>query len=310
MAGEPSRREQAIELREAGYSTSQIREAMGLRSGGGALRRWLKDVPPPEWTKRPRAKDDLREKAIALRRQGWSYREIREVVPVSKSSLSLWLRDIDLTEEQYDRLVLMRHKSRTAAGRTIQARRVARRQATIGHACSQVTHLAESELFVAGIAAYWSEGSKAKPWRPSDRVTFMNSDADLICLFLRWLELVGVTRDRLIFRVSIHETADLEAAHRYWMAVVEAPADQFRRAVIKRHKPLTKRKNVGDDYHGCLTVNVRRSTELYRQIEGWWLGIVGALDTVNQFRRGVTGSTLGFGPRSGGPNPPAGASDV
>src|SRR5437016_6249903 len=94
MADQPSRREQAIALRNAGHSTSQIREAMGLRSGGGALRRWLKDVPPPEWTERPNAKDDLREKAIALRREGYSYREIREQVPVSKSSLSLWLRDV------------------------------------------------------------------------------------------------------------------------------------------------------------------------------------------------------------------------
>ncbi len=29
------------------------------------------------------------------------------------------------------------------------------------------------------------------------------------------------------------------------------------------------RKNIGEGYHGCLRVDVSRSCELYRKIEGW-----------------------------------------
>ena len=29
------------------------------------------------------------------------------------------------------------------------------------------------------------------------------------------------------------------------------------------------RKNTGDDYHGCLRIDVLRSASLYRKIEGW-----------------------------------------
>ncbi len=100
----PARREQAVQLRLAGLSRSQIADAMGLRSGGQALSRWLRGVPPPEWTRRPRAKDDLRAQAVAMRKEGRSYREIRDVVGVSKSTLSLWLRDVPLTEEQQQAL--------------------------------------------------------------------------------------------------------------------------------------------------------------------------------------------------------------
>ena len=57
-------RERAIQLRLDGLSLAQIAKVLGYRSTGGALHRWLKDVPPPEWTKRPKAKDDLRERAI------------------------------------------------------------------------------------------------------------------------------------------------------------------------------------------------------------------------------------------------------
>lgn len=44
---------------------------------------------------------------------------------------------------------------------------------------------------------------------------------------------------------------------------------QFRRPTLKRHNPVTVRKNTGDGYRGCLRVEVRRSARLYREIEGW-----------------------------------------
>jgi hypothetical protein len=137
--------------------------------------------------------------------------------------------------------------------------------------------VAESELFVAGVVAYWAEGAKAKPWRADEWFTFINSDPQMITLMLRWLDLVGVARDRLILRVSIHESADVEAAEAFWRQLVGVGEDQFRRSTLKRHNPRTARKNVGVDYHGCLIINVRRSTELYRQIEGWWSGIIGSV---------------------------------
>ena len=129
---------------------------------------------------------------------------------------------------------------------------------------------------MAGVVAYWAEGSKAKPWRQGEQVDFINSDPDMIRLFLRWLALLGIGNERLVFTVSIHESADVPAAERYWASVVGSDA-QFRRPVLKRHNAKTVRKNTGDDYHGCLVVYVRRSTELSRQIAGWWTGIVGSL---------------------------------
>jgi hypothetical protein len=273
-------KQRAIELRRQGLSRSQIALALGLHSGGQALSRWLKGVPPPEWTRRPNAKDELRDRAIELRKQGLSYREIRDELHVSKSSLSLWLKEVVLTDEQEERLIDLQRISRTRAGRTIQARRLARQLDTVELARSQVRDLAESELFVAGVAAYWAEGSKAKPWRPGERVEFCNSDPHLILLFLRWLDLLGVGRDRLVCKVMIHETADVSAATGFWQGLTGLPTEQFRKPFLKRHNPKTKRKNRGENYHGCLTIYVRRSTELYRRIEGWWLGVSDAVGSL------------------------------
>ena len=170
-------------------------------------------------------------------------------------------------------------EERKVAGRarTIEAlrgRRKARQEHTSKAAESQIQELAESELFVAGVVAYWAEGAKGKPWSRSPSVLFVNSDSGMIRLFLAWLQLLGIGPERWAFRVSIHESADVEAAVTYWAGVVGVPASQFQSPSLKRHNPKTVRKNVGADYHGCLIVTVRRSTELGRQIAGWFEGLV------------------------------------
>jgi hypothetical protein len=167
--------------------------------------------------------------------------------------------------------------SRARIVEALRGRRKARQEHTRKAAESQIQELAESELFVAGVVAYWAEGTKSKPWTASQRVTFVNSDPGMIRLFLAWLQLLGIGPERRSFRVSIHESADVEAAVTYGAGVVGVPASQFQSPSLKRHNPRTVRKNVGANYHGCLVVTVRRSTELGRQIAGWFNGIVAAL---------------------------------
>jgi hypothetical protein len=55
-------REQAIALRLAGKSIREIKEALGPVSNE-RLTEALRGTPPPAWTLRPKAKDDLRDQA-------------------------------------------------------------------------------------------------------------------------------------------------------------------------------------------------------------------------------------------------------
>ena len=73
----------------------------------------------------------------------------------------------------------------------------------------------------------------------------MNSDPGLVRFFLRFLEAAGVDRDDLIFRVCIHENADVEAAQRFWVEATGVSPPQFRSPTLKRHNPKTVRMNVG-----------------------------------------------------------------
>ena len=109
---------------------------------------------------------------------------------------------------------------------------------------------------------------KSKPWRRDDRVVVINSDVRLLGIFLRFLQSCGIDRGAPSYRLSIHESADAEAAAQWWQAALGIPADRFQRPTLNRHQPKTARYNTGNDYHGCLIINVPRSRELYWRIEG------------------------------------------
>ncbi|MEU1010277.1 hypothetical protein [Streptomyces sp. NPDC005890] len=244
-------REQALALRRAGYSLRQIRDELKIYNND-ILNQLVKGEPPPEWTKRPRAKDDLRARARELRLQGWTYDQIEAELGCSRSSASLWVRDLPRPE----------------------------RRRTPEEAASIARKGWEEKLRIRD-----EERQRTKEDKPYDRrenVTFVNSDPGMIKVFLAWLDLLGVERERLRFTVMIHETADIGAAERYWADLVGATLDSFNKTAVKKHNPKTVRKNTGDNYRGCLVIKVRKGAELYRRIEGSWYGIVEAARDADQ----------------------------
>ncbi|RKN37353.1 hypothetical protein [Streptomyces hoynatensis] len=263
------RRRQAVALRRAGLSRRQIAERLGIPPDH-TLTTLLAGEPPPAWTRRPNAKDDLKAKARELRRAGRTYDEIVAALGVAKSSVSLWVRDLPKPVRPRARMREM-SEARWGPYREVQE---ALREATRLSGRNEAGRLTDRELFLVGVALYWAEGSKSKPYRRQERVVFINSDPGMIKVFLAWLRLLRVDRDTLGFRVSIHETADVAAAERFWADLAGIEPSALAKTSLKRHKPATVRKNTGQDYRGCLVISVNRSADLYRRIEGAWAGIV------------------------------------
>ena len=269
-------RERAVALRREGLSRRQIRDRLHV-DNNDILNRLLEGEPPPEWTKRPNAKDDVRERARELRLQGWTYDQIQVELGCSKSSISLWVRDLPKPERREPS-----EQAKLAARKRWEhelAIRDEERQRTKEAAARDIGTMTDRDLFVAGVALYWAEGTKDKPYDRRENVIFVNSDAGVIKLYLAWLRLLGVDHDRLKYRVMIHITADVEGAKRYWADLVGVDVSQFQKTTIKKHNPKTVRKNVGDTYRGCLVIRVAQGTDLYRRIEGWWAGMVSGITT-------------------------------
>ncbi|MCU1587426.1 MAG: hypothetical protein JWN31_919 [Frankiales bacterium] len=227
-----------------------------------------------------RRKDYERSVAEELRRQGWTYDEISEELVVSKGSLSLWLRSLPRpAPKQRVRMGPTSEQRRAwalASWAPKLAEREIERQTVTGAAAAGVGALTERELELVAVTAYWCEGSKSKPWRLQERVTFINSDPGVIDVFLRWLRAIGVPEENVQPGLSIHESADVDEAHRVWAERIGIPVERFSAPTLKRHNPRTVRKNTGDDYYGCLVIRVRQGRLLYQRIAGAWQGIVEA----------------------------------
>jgi transcriptional regulator with XRE-family HTH domain len=217
----------------------------------------------------------MQARARELRLAGKTYDEIVAELGVAKSSVSLWVRDLPKPRKTAEELRAM-NEARWEPHRRTQAEL---RQQTKEAAASEIGRLTDRELFLVGVALYWAEGTKSKPHRREERATFVNSDPGVIKVYLAWLALLGVEPSRLRFAVMIHESANVADAERYWADLVGVDVTVFGKTTLKKHNPKTVRKNTGDAYRGCLIVRVAKSADLYRRIEGWWCGIVGAEPT-------------------------------
>lgn len=259
-------------LRREGLSRRQIRERLKV-SNNDILNRLVAGEPPPEWTKRPNAKDDLRAKARELRTQGKTYDEIQLELGVSKSSVSLWVRDLPKPPPRRTGAEQARLAGRKRWDHELRVREIERQQTKLA-AGREIGALSDRDLFLIGVSLYWAEGSKSKPHALREAVIFVNSDPNVIKVYMAWLALLGIERERLDFRAMIHESADVVGAERFWAELAGIDVSAMSKTTLKKHNPKTVRKNIGDDYRGCLVVRVRGAADLYRRIEGWWYGIV------------------------------------
>ncbi len=216
-------------------------------------------------------KAEEKQQAIKLRRQGLSYNEILTRVPVAKSTLSVWLRDTGLSKRQQQRFSLSRKIAQEKAQEACRRIRTEKEAKIIGAAKQEIGCISRRELWIIGTILYWAEGSKQKAHNVSQKVSFNNSDPQMILLFNRWVqEICGRKKSELTYSIYIHRTADLNKVKAFWEALLETKIEKI---YFKDHQPRTNRKNIGDDYRGLLRIDVQKSTDLNRRIKGWIIGI-------------------------------------
>jgi hypothetical protein len=113
-----------------------------------------------------------------LRRLGLSYGEIMELIPVKKSTLATWCRDVKPTDKQVE---AMRIRTGSIAGipRDTQRKRPAEIEQIRSRARDQVPTLINEPLWVAGTILYWAEGAKTQR-----HLSMANSDPRALRLFI------------------------------------------------------------------------------------------------------------------------------
>lgn len=216
-----------------------------------------------------------RDRARELRARGMSMNEIVSQLGVSKASVSLWVRDIVLTEKQRARLT-----KRGFSISAIEKRRVnriantqKRHRTVIDGAKEAIPSLSKHELLLVGAALYWGEGGKTN----TGMARISNCDPQVIKIMMRFFsEICEVPPEK--FRGHIHTFSHLSAqkAEKYWSEVSGIPLKQFYKTYSK---PSIASKNKKDSTPFGTFAIYACDTTVFLTIKGWIerLGELGAL---------------------------------
>jgi len=217
-----------------------------------------------------------KEKANLLRKEGLSYSEIADAIPVSKSTLSLWLRDISLLPSQLKRLKQKSVANQKLGSQTIKKARLEKTNKLIISARNDIPKISNHNLWLMGIMLYWAEGSKQKRHNIGQRVIFHNSDKLMIKLYLKWLlDCLKIKRANIDFEIYSHDNIKYKEDEvvNYWSKATGFNTKSFDKIYYKKDKKNEYRKNQEDGYYGLLRVIVLKSTDLNRTIQGWVEGV-------------------------------------
>ena len=209
---------------------------------------------------------EIKTRALSLRKQGKTYSEIQEMLgPLPKSTLSGWLKMIELTEIQ-KKHIQQKIINRSALGRqkggwTNHKKRLARISAIQMKAKKEYAFLSGDRLFLVGIALYSAEGS-----RKIERFQFMNSDPFLIKIMLKWIRIFGtVSFKNIKARLYIHGIYARENHEKFWSSFLNIAPTQFQKTILK---PTTHKVKKNPEYKGCLRIETSGS-ELYWKMMTW-----------------------------------------
>lgn len=214
-----------------------------------------------------------KQRAISLRRQGKSYNEIVKILTISKSTLSLWLRDIKMPAEikqkfwNETRKKWAQNITKFNKERAVIAREKAQQIQDL--ASKDIGKISRRELFLVGIALYWAEGHKKSRWQ----LDFSNSDPLMMKLMMRFFrEIYNVKEDKFFATAQIHPNVTPQKAVNYWSKITKIPKKQFLKTYT-RITPSSKRKRAFNTLpYGTLRVSVS-SVEMTNKMKGWISGL-------------------------------------
>lgn len=203
-------------------------------------------------------------KAVELRKKGLSYKQIKECINVSKSTLSDWLKDIELTSDQKSRLNRLQATAYLGA-KKIQARSKAYHDTIKEAAMKEAFLLINDSLFVSGLMLYWAEGDKR-----SGQLQFSNSDPDMIKLMMKWFrKYCGVPKKKFRIGLFIHTLHVREDCLEFWSKVTNLPLGQFNKPYIKPTIFSNKKNKL---YDGTCVIKIH-NRDLLSKILGWLDGV-------------------------------------
>jgi DNA-binding transcriptional MerR regulator len=185
------------------------------------------------------------QKIIRLRKLGYSIVEIRKVVPIGKTTIFRYIKDLKLSKKSIDKI------------RSVQGGSKRRSEAQWNIAKNKAKNLignitnSHSMLILASL--YWGEGNKKE-------LNLINSDSKLILTFIQCLRMLGVKNREFKISLRLYEDINKEKATNYW-----AKNLNFKNSDIKSINVI-KGKKAGKLEYGMCRVRVEKGQQYFKLI--------------------------------------------
>lgn len=114
-----------------------------------------------------------------------------------------------------------------------------------------------SELAKIGLMLWWAEGTKS-----GHCVQFVNSSSDMIKIYMRFLNEIGVDINRVRAKIKVMNSSQVGECQNYWSKITGIPIKNFTRPIVRGKKI----EDVYKKHKGCLTITYC-SNNLKRQME-------------------------------------------
>ena len=207
---------------------------------------------------------ETKEAAIKLRKQGYSIKEISQKFNISKSTSSLWVRNVSLNKKAQKRLENRKLVGYYRAGITWANKRKEREKMELIKARKALEgiNFRKSDLKLHCALLYWCEGTKGE----KETVQFVNADPSLIQLFL-FLFRKSFLLDEKKFRVALHlhDYHNEKKQKKFWAKLTKIPENQFYKIYWKPHT----KKRIKEGYPGCARV-IYHDLSIARELKAFY----------------------------------------
>ncbi len=193
-------------------------------------------------------------RARELRAQSWTLQDIATELGVSKSSVSLWVRDVEFAPRPRNR------GHRSMKPHPLHVAKLAQISRLNADGVAHVGRMSDREFLLVGAALYAGEGFKR-----DGPVGMANTDPAVLLMFVTWLRrFFDIDESRLRVRLYLHDGLDLEAAESFWSILLGIPETQFRKAYRPEANPT---RRLAKHVHGCPAVTYSCSST-HRRVMG------------------------------------------
>lgn len=180
------------------------------------------------------------EKAKELRKQGYSLNRIKDILKVLKSSVSKWVKDVEI--ERGDKPLKTTKEKLLNYRDNVKKKHAELRKLYQKEGYAKANLL--NPLHIQGCMLYWAEGGKSK-----NRLDFTNSDIHMLKLFLKFLRECYFVKDEEIsiylnFHINDNKTKEKEIKD-YWLKQLKLPETCLKKITVN-NKPKSSngsRKN-------------------------------------------------------------------